>query len=81
MPVEQAEEQIDFAVERARTTHTFWIKQLCEVTLSSAIDRGTGISGRSPELLETKMKKGELVIAFASDGRWAGFAFFCLGEW
>ncbi|SHL74967.1 GNAT family protein [Flavobacterium saccharophilum] len=80
MPVESTEELIDFAVERARSSHTFWIKQICEVTRSSAVNRGTGISGRSPELLETKMKKGEAVIAFASDGRWAGFAFISAWE-
>jgi hypothetical protein len=45
------------------------------VTLLSAVARGTGISGRSPETLEAKMNKGEAVIAFASDGQWAGFSF------
>jgi len=54
LSVEESKEQIDFTIERA---HTFWIKQICEVTLSSAIERGTGISGRSAELLETKIKK------------------------
>lgn len=75
LPAEQTQESVDFTIERARCSHSFWIRQICEVTLSSAIDRGTGISGRSAELLETKMKKGEAIIAFASDGRWAGFAF------
>lgn len=75
LPIEEAAQPIDFTIERARTAHTFWIKEICEVTLSSIIALGTGISGRSAELLETKMKKGEAVIAFASDGRWAGFAF------
>ncbi|MFH6991561.1 GNAT family N-acetyltransferase [Flavobacterium sp. FlaQc-48] len=80
LPVKHSEEPVDFAVERARSSHTFWIKQICEVTLSSAIARGIGISGSSPELLETKMKKREAVIAFASDGRWAGFAFISAWE-
>jgi len=50
------------------------------VIVSSAIARGTGISGCSPELLETKMEKGEAVVAFASDGRWAGFSFISSWE-
>lgn len=70
----------EFTIEKARPVHTFCIKQICEVTLSSAIARGTGISGRSPELLETKMNTGEAVIAFASDGRWAGFSFISSWE-
>jgi len=79
-PVEPSEKPVDFEVVRARSSHTFWIKQICEVTLSSAIAQGTDISGSSPELLETKMKKGEAVIAFASDGRWAGFSFISAWE-
>lgn len=73
--VEEKTTPIDFTIEKARSVHSFWIREICEVTLSSAIARGTGISKRSPELLETKMNKGEAVIAFASDGRWAGFSF------
>lgn len=75
LSVEDAKCSIDFTIEKARSVHTFWIQQICEVTLSSAIARGTGISGRSPELLEKKMSTGEAVIAFSSDGRWAGFSF------
>ncbi len=78
--VEDVVEPVEFTIEKARSAHTFWIKQICEVTLASAIARGTGISGRSPEILETKMKKGEAVIAFASDGRWAGFSFISAWE-
>lgn len=78
--VEDVVEPVEFTIEKARSAHTFWIRQICEVTLASAITRGTGISGRSPEMLETKMIKGEAVIAFASDGRWAGFSFISAWE-
>jgi hypothetical protein len=74
------EELLDFTVEVANCDHIFWIKEICDVIVSSAIARGTGISGRSPELLETKMEKGEAVVAFASDGRWAGFSFISSWE-
>ncbi|WP_374175257.1 GNAT family N-acetyltransferase [Flavobacterium tructae] len=80
LPLKEAVEIPDFSIEKARPVHTFWIKEICEVTLASAIARGTGISGRSPEFIETKMKKGEAVIAFTSDGRWAGFSFISSWE-
>ena len=74
------EEVPDFTIEVANSNHIFWVREICEVTLSSAIARGTGISGRSAESLEAKMRKGEAVIAFASDGRWAGFSFISCWE-
>lgn len=80
LPDEDVLEPVEFTIEKARSAHTFWIKQICEVTSSSAVARGTGISGRPPEMLEAKMKKGEAVIAFASDGRWAGFSFISAWE-
>lgn len=72
---QETKELLYFTVEVANATHIFWIKEICDVTASSALARGTGISGRSPELLEEKMKKGEAIIAFASNGSWAGFSF------
>ncbi|PTT11499.1 N-acetyltransferase [Flavobacterium sp. HMWF030] len=71
---------IDFTIEVANVNHIFWIKEICDVTLSSAIARGTGISGRSHKSLEEKMKKGEAIIAFAADGTWAGFSFISSWE-
>jgi len=71
---------IDFTIEVANANHIFWIKEICDVTLSSAIARGTGISGRSHKSLEEKMKKGQAIIAFAEDGTWAGFSFISSWE-
>ncbi|MHC0445022.1 GNAT family N-acetyltransferase [Flavobacterium sp. 3-218] len=56
------------------------MNEICKETLLSAAARGTGISGRPPELLAKKMKEGEAVIAFAPDGKWAGFAFISSWE-
>lgn len=70
----------DFTVQVANSGHIFWIKEICDVTLSSALARGTGISGRSAESLEEKMKNGEAIIAFTSDGKWAGFSFMSSWE-
>jgi hypothetical protein len=77
---QKSDEFPDFRIEVANANHIFWIKEICDTTLSSALARGTGISGRSPESLEEKMKKGETVIAFASDGSWAGFSFISSWE-
>ncbi|WP_228520677.1 GNAT family N-acetyltransferase [Flavobacterium sp. JLP] len=74
------EELLDFTIDVANSEHVFWVKEICEVTLSSALARGTGISGRSAASLEEKMKKGEAVIAFASNGKWAGFSFISSWE-
>lgn len=80
LPYAVSKEPVDFSIETAGPAHILWINEICEVTLLSAIARGTGISGRSPELLMEKMKKGEAVIAFTADGRWAGFSFISSWE-
>lgn len=70
-----SEELPNFTIEVANATHIFWVKEISEVTLSSTLVRGTGISGRSAETLEAKMIKGEAIIAFTTAGVWAGFSF------
>lgn len=72
---DKVSDPIDFRVQVANADHVFWIEEICDATLASAKESGTGISGRTPEFLGTKMIKGEAVIAFTSDGRWAGFCF------
>jgi len=69
-----------FSVEIANISHIFWAPQICDEMLSSAITRGTGISKRSPQDLQIKMKRGEAVIAFTSDGKWAGFSYISAWE-
>ncbi len=32
VPVDTEKEPLDFTIERARSAHTFWIRQICEVT-------------------------------------------------
>jgi len=63
----------EFSIEIANLSHIFWAKEICDEMLSSAIARRTGISKRSPQSIQLKMKQGDAVIAFISDGRWAGF--------
>lgn len=70
----------DFIIEETRAEHIFYLNEICEETLLSAKARGTGISGRPPELLAKKMKEGEAIIAFTPNGKWAGFAFISSWE-
>jgi hypothetical protein len=72
---EPIEELLDFEIEIASASHISWIKEISDETLLSAKVRGTGIAWRSPKILESKMRTGEAVIAFATDGSWAGFSF------
>ena len=77
---EKSTETHDFIIEETSVEHVFYMNEICKETLLSAAARGTGISGRPPELLAKKMKEGEAVIAFAPDGKWAGFAFISSWE-
>lgn len=70
----------EFIVEVANISHIFWAKEICDEMSSSALARGTGIAKRSPESLQLKMKQGEAVIAFTTDGRWAGFSYISAWE-
>lgn len=67
--------KVHFHVEIANVSHILWAKMICDEMLSSAIQRGTGISKRTPEQLQQKMLAGEAVIAFTEDGKWAGFSY------
>lgn len=77
---EKAVESFDFIIEETSAEHVFYLNEICEETLLSAKARGTGISGRPPELLAKKIKDGEAIIAFTPDGKWAGFAFISSWE-
>lgn len=68
-------DETDFLVQVANADHVFWIEEICDAMLAFAKQKGAGVSERSPEFLGTKMIKGEAVIAFAPDGKFAGFAF------
>ena len=70
----------EFIVEVANISHIFWAKEICDEMASSALARGTGIAKRSPQSLQMKMKQGEAVIAFTTDGQWAGFSYISAWE-
>ena len=50
-------------------------QEIAEETERSAVQRGSGISKRSPECIVRKIKEGKAVMAVSSDGHWAGFSY------
>ena len=65
----------DFKVLVADDTHLGFAEEICYEMEESAKARGTGIAKRSPSYLQQKMLEGKAVIAFAPDGKWAGFCY------
>ena len=65
----------------ADSTHVRFAEEICNEMAESAKARGTGIAKRDPAYLEEKMRDGKAVIAFAPDGKWAGFCYIeCWGH-
>jgi hypothetical protein len=64
-----------FRVLIADSSHIGYAETICTEMEESAKARGTGIAKRSPEYLQQKMHEGKAVIAFAPDGKWAGFCY------
>ena len=68
-------QQEQFQILIANESHTGFGQIICDEMASSAQARGTGIAKRSPEYIQAKMREGKAVIAFRSDGIWAGFCY------
>ena len=64
-----------FQIILADASHTSFAGIICNEYESSAKARGTGIAKRNPEYVVQKMLEGKAVIAFTSDGIWAGFCY------
>lgn len=64
-----------FKILVANESHIGYAQEICDEMASSALARGTGIAKRSPEYIQEKMREGKAVIAFAPDGKWAGFCY------
>ncbi len=65
----------DYKVIIADDAHLDFAEEICKEMEESAKARGTGIAKRSPSYLQAKMLEGKAVIAFAPDGKWAGFCY------
>lgn len=67
--------QIFFNVTVASPEHLDFAPMICTEMADSAKARGTGIAKRTPEYLQMRMMEGKAVIAFTSEGEWAGFCY------
>src|SRR5882724_6921447 len=69
------EKEQQFQILIANESHQDFAQIICDEMESSAMARGTGIAKRSPDYIKDKMREGKAVIAFTSDGIWAGFCY------
>lgn len=64
-----------FVITVATSQHEIYAETICHEIENSAKARGTGIAKRSPEYIREKMREGKAVLAFSSEGQWAGFCY------
>jgi hypothetical protein len=64
-----------FEVTIANVRHLHFSVAIALEMESSAKMRGTGISKRSPEFIQQKIRDGKAIIALSPDKQWAGFAY------
>lgn len=64
-----------FKILVADESHSGFVETICAEIEASAKARGTGIAKRSPDYIRKKMEEGKAVIAFSSEGEWAGFCY------
>ena len=62
-------------IKIAGKTDEKYAMQISEETRRSAIQRGSGISNRSPESIVQKMRDGKAVVAVTRGGLWVGFSY------
>lgn len=73
--MENTETLVEFTVLLATKEHVKFSQLICDEMALSAKERGTGISKRDPIYISQKMEEGKAVIAFTSEGEWAGFCY------
>ncbi len=64
-----------YEIMKANACHTKFAEQICKEIESSAKQRGSGISKRTPELIIQKILEDKAVIAITDMGEWAGFCY------
>lgn len=64
-----------FEVLMANERHIKFAPQICNEIESSAKQRGSGISKRTPEQIIQKILDGKAIIALTDAGEWAGFCY------
>ncbi len=71
--------ETDIRITIASREHLNQVDSICYQMAQSALTRGTGIAGRTPEEIRQKILEGKAVIATRSNGQWVGFAY--LNSW
>ncbi len=71
----EAEPPVGFVVRPATLDDAYFSRLIAETIASSAKARGTGIAGRTPDMIRQKILDGKAVIALTPNGEWAGFAY------
>lgn len=69
------DDEDSFIIEEGSVKHLPMAGEISKTMEESALARGTGISKRSPQLIEHYMLEGKALVATAADGSWAGFCY------
>lgn len=64
-----------FTVEITSSLHISYVEEILLEIERSARERGTGIARRDITYIENKIREGMAIIAFSSEGKWAGFCY------
>lgn len=75
IPAKEAEPPVSYIVRPASAADAQYAFLIAETITASAKARGTGIAGRTPEMIRRKILEGKAVVAVSEDGEWAGFAY------
>lgn len=71
----EAEPPVPVVVRPATFADARFATLIAETIAASAKARGTGIAGRTPEMIRDKIRQGKAVVAITATGEWAGFAY------
>jgi len=66
---------LSFEVLNATEQHIKFAEAICKEMEVSAMERGTGISKRTPEQVIAKIREGKAIIALTDTQDWAGFCY------
>lgn len=65
----------EFIVEISESRHLVYIPHILAEIENSAKERGTGIAKRSESYIAEKIRDSKAVVAFSTEGEWAGFCY------
>lgn len=66
---------IDIHISIASEQHLQFVREIEQALFEASQQKGTGIAVRSSDYLTAKIREGKAVIAYSSEGEWAGFCY------